>query len=102
MAGRAVGEISNLNRRTIRSIPNPMDKGTVVSIYPKNITEIKHTIQPGRFHIPAGSYANPSFLVVGPSSWWRDVGPHEPLLEIPTSAVQIANSIVIDYYNGLL
>lgn len=89
-------------RRTIRATPNPMDKATVVSIYPKDIDEKKWTIQPGRFIIPKGSVENPSLLVVGPSSWWRDIDIDQPLLEIPNSAIQIAASIVDDYMNGLI
>jgi hypothetical protein len=40
--------------------------------------------------------------VVGPSSWWREIDEHQPLLEIPTSAIQVADSIVRDYCVGLL
>jgi hypothetical protein len=100
-----VGEFpgfNSLHRRTIRGAVNPMDKSTVVSIYPKEIDEVKHTIQPGRFLIPAGSYENPAILVVGPSSWWRDIDEQQPILEIPVSSIQIADSIVRDYCNGVL
>ena len=91
-----------LRRRTIRQAVNPMDKATVVSIYPKHIEEVKHTIEPGRFTIPAGTYENPTLLVVGPSSWWREIDEEQPLLEIPVSSIQIADSIVRDYCNGVL
>lgn len=101
-----VGEFPGLglhNRRTIRAEVNPMDKSTIISIYPRNIDEIKPTIQPGRFKISAGSIEKPSILVVGPSSWWKDMGDeNQPLLEIPNSSIQVANSIVRDYCNGLL
>lgn len=90
------------NRRTIRAPENPLDKSTVISIYPRDIREVKHTIQPGRFFIPAGSYAKPSLLVVGASSWWREIDEEQPLLEIPNSSIQVANSIVRDYCNGLI
>lgn len=100
-----VGEFPGLehtNRRTIRSPINPMDKSTVVSILPKRISERKATIQPGTFELNPGTFDNPSILVVGPSSWWREVDEHQPLLEIPVSSIQIADSIVRDYCNGLL
>lgn len=100
-----VGEFPGLhqmNRRTIRATVNPLDKSTVVSILPKKISERKATIQPGVFEIEAGSYEKPSILVVGTSSWWREVDENQPLLEIPVSSVQIADSIVRDYCNGLL
>jgi|SRR5215471_3592397 len=101
----AVGEfpgINSLKRRTIRGPINPLDKSTVVSIYPKSVHEKKCTIQPGEFHIEPGTYDKPSILVVGPSSWWRDIDEDQPLLEIPVSSIQIADSVVKDYCNGIL
>lgn len=100
-----VGEFPGMsvtNRRTIRAPVNTMDKSTVVSILPKFISERKVTIQPGIFELQPGSVEHPSILVVGPSSWWREIDEGQPLLEIPTSSVQIADSIVRDYCNGLL
>lgn len=101
----AVGAFPGINdwkRRTIRGPINPMDKSTVVSIFPKEIIEKKCTIQPGVFQIHAGTYENPAVLVVGPSSWWRDIDEDQPLLEIPVSSIQVADSIVRDYLNGYL
>lgn len=92
----------NPHRRTVRQEINPMDKSTVVSIYPKLIHEFKRTIQPGEFIIDPGSRKNPSVLVVGPSSWWKEIDDEQPILEIPVSSVQIADSIVKDYCNGML
>lgn len=100
-----VGEFPGLgttNRRTIRSPINPLDKSTIVSMLPKVIVEKKPTIQPGVFELAAGSFDKPSILVVGPSSWWREIDEHQPLLEIPVSSIQVADSIVRDYCNGLL
>jgi hypothetical protein len=79
-----------------------MDRCTVVSIYPKEVDEVKPTIQPGRFIIKAGSPEKPSTLIVGSSSWWKDVDEDQPLLEIPVSSIQVADSIVKDYCNGIL
>jgi hypothetical protein len=79
-----------------------MDKSTVVSILPKRIIEIKPTISPGYFELNPGSFEDPAILVVGPSSWWREVDEQQPLLEIPVSSIQIADSIIKDYANGLL
>jgi hypothetical protein len=100
-----VGEFPGLqstNRRVIRAPVNPLDKSTIVSILPKLISERKATISPGFFEVKPGTYENPSILVVGPSSWWREVDEHQPLLEIPVSSIQVADSIVRDYSNGLL
>lgn len=91
-----------MNRRTVRGPVNPLDKSTIVSIYPKEIDESKPTIQPGRFIIPPGTAETPSLLIVGPSSWWREIDEEQPLLEIPVSSIQIADSVVRDYANGIL
>jgi hypothetical protein len=88
--------------RTVRAPVNPMDKSTIVSVYPRQIDEFNATIQPGHFLIPPGTYDNPAILVVGPSSWWREVDEDSPLLEIPVYSVQIAQSIITDFSNGLL
>jgi len=90
------------NRQTIRGPINPADKSTVFSIFPKEILEKKPTVQPGIFHIPAGSPEKPVALVVGSSSWWREIDENQPLLEIPNHSLQIAESIVKDYCNGIL
>lgn len=100
--GQAFPGMTAIHRRTIRGVINPMDKSTIVSVYPKEIDEVKHTIQPGRFIIPPGSPDKPAILVVGPSSWWREINDEEPLLEIPVSSIQVADSIVRDYCNGIL
>lgn len=92
----------NARRRTVRAPVNPMDKCTLVSIYPKTIHEKKITLQPGEFTVEPGTYEKPSLLLVGPSSWWRDVGEDEPLLEITHSSTVMADSIVKDYMNGLV
>jgi hypothetical protein len=94
--------MSDLKRRTIRAPVNPLDVCSVVSIYPKHIPpEIKPTLTPGVFQIPYGTYEKPGVLVVGPSSWWKELDENQPLLEIPASSVQIAESIVKDWANGI-
>lgn len=99
---RQVGEFMPTHRPLIKSVRNPLDKATVVSILPKYIEEHKVTIEPGEFILKPGSVENPTVLVVGPSSWWRDIDVEQPILEIPVSAVQIADSVVKDYCNGML
>lgn len=89
-------------RRVMRMEGNPMDKSTVISIYPKEIVEVKYTLQPNTYQVPAGSYDNPALVVFGSASWWREIDPEQPLLEIPVSSVQIASSVINDYCNGLL
>ncbi len=84
-----------------RAATNPADKCTIFSIYPKEIDEVKITITPSRYIVPAGTVENPSWLVVGAASWWREVDPEQPYLEIPNSSLQVAESVVKDYVNGL-
>lgn len=94
--------MSDFKRRTIRAPVNPLDKSTIVSILPKLIVERKHTIQPGVFEIRPGTYDNPATLVVGPSSWWKEIDENQPLLEIPHSSIVVADSVIKDYCNGLI
>lgn len=89
--------LSMSNRMAIRSEPNPYDRATIFSIYPREvIDDTKITIQPNIFIIPAGTYDNPGRLIVEPASWWRDIDPEQPLLEIPVPSIQLADSIVRD------
>ena len=89
-------------RRLIRATKNPMDKCTIVSIFPKEVNEIKHTIEPGRFVIPPGTYEKPATLVVGSSSWWKDIDVEQPMLEISVGSINVANSVVNDFCNAVL
>lgn len=105
MPGQVLAEfpsIASLRRRTVKGPVNPLDKSTIVSIYPKEIVEINPTIFPGKFIIPAGSYEFPQTLTVGPSSWWKEIDEEQPLLEIPCSSIMVADSIVNDYCNTMI
>lgn len=93
--------MKEMMRRTVRGPVNPLDKSTIVSIYPRPIKFINVTLSPGRWYLEAGSPEHPSLLTIGPSSWFRDVGLDEPLIEIVQSSVQIAESLVKDYMNGM-
>lgn len=102
ITGQPLSILGNDRRMAIRSAVNPYDKATIFSIYPQPIEEVKVTLQPGIFKIPAGRPEKPSRTVIGPSSWWRDVDPDQPLLEIPVSAVVVADAVVRDYNNSRL
>ena len=39
-------QLSNRRRRAVRQEINPLDKSTVISIFPKDINETKPTVQP--------------------------------------------------------
>jgi hypothetical protein len=87
--------------RIIRMMANPLDKSTIVSIVPKHIRERNHTITPGLFEIPASVDEKPQILVVGPASWFKEMEEGQPFLEISNSSIQVADSVVRDYCNGL-
>jgi len=86
----------------IKSFRFSLNVSTVISIYPRQIREIKHTMFPGEFIVPGGSAEKPGILVVGSSSWFREINEDEPLLEIPVSSIIVADSIVKDWRNGIL
>jgi hypothetical protein len=91
------------NKRPIDRMPkNPMDKCTLVSIYPREIIQKNETTEPRVWKIAPGSFEEPSVTVIGPASWFKDVGDDQPILEIPNSSVQVAESIVRDYCIGML
>ena len=96
------GLAGNALRRAVRAPDNPLDKSTIVSVYPRGFTEVKHTTQPGTFKVPGGSREKPGILLVGTSSWWKDIDPEQPLIEITQSSIQVAASVITDYCNGLL
>lgn len=89
------------NQMTTQMEANPLDKCTVVSVYPKLVKAHKLTISPGYFEIPPSPDNGFSILVVGVSSWWKKIDEQQPLLEIPCSSWQVANSIVNDFVNSL-
>lgn len=92
-----------LKHQPLRRAPiNPMDKSSVISIYPVAFKEVKLTLQPSVYSVPAGTYDNPGILVVGPASWWKMLDEEQPPLEIPQSSVLIAESIVNDYCRGMV
>lgn len=93
---------SDLRRRTVKAPTNPMDRSTIISIFPRAVEQRNPTIDPGLFIIPPGTYEKPSTLVVGSSSWWKEVDENQPLLEIPHSSPVIAESVIRDYCNGII
>lgn len=102
MPGYGFGSFAGRNQMPQRMEPNPMDKCTIVSVYHRQIVAIKPTVMPGRFIVPAAEDNDFALLVVGTSSWWKNVDEESPLLEIPCNSKQVADSIVNDYINALL
>ena len=90
-----------VKRRTVRQPDNPLDKSVIVSMYPQDIHANNVTLQPGKWHIPAGSAERPTVTLIRPSSWWKDVDPDQEFIEIPVSSLLVAASIIEDYCTGL-
>lgn len=88
-------------KRVIRISKSPKDLSTIVSIYPKRIVSINHTIFPGRFTIEPGTYDKPSILVVGMTSYMKEDHQSEESIEIPVGSIDLARSIVTDWVRGL-
>jgi hypothetical protein len=88
--------------RQIRGPKNEFDRATIFSILPKEIKERKITLEAPDYCLEPGSPEKPTSLIVEPASWWREIDADQPLLEIPVSSVQIAESVVRDYSNGVI
>lgn len=88
--------------RMIRQAPDPDDRCTLVSIFPKDFKATLITCEPSEFFLPAGSVAKPSLKAIGAVSWWKDPGHDQPLLEIQVSSYRVANSLVNDNIGSML
>lgn len=104
VGARQVGDFGTMGirKQIVRSMRNPIDVSTIVSIFPKEVYDRKHTIEPGEFRISAGTFEEPALLKVGSSSWFSDRDDYQPMLEIPVSSVQVANAVINNYCNGLV
>lgn len=89
-------------KRQIKQPPIPNDYTTLVSIFPKALTARLITCEPGEFILSAGSKEKPSFLTIGSSSWWKDPGFDQPLLEIQIASTRVANSIIADNVGSMI
>lgn len=93
---------SPIGRRVIFPLPkNPADKATVVSVFPKEIDEVKPTIFPRRFIIPAAEKDDFSLLVLNGASYYTpSLVDKQPAREIQINAAELARSICDDYLNS--
>lgn len=102
----AVATIADVFAKTrfnpVRAPVNPLDKHTIVSVYCKPVPAVKCTITPGYFYVPAAKDDDIALLVVGTSSWFKEIDPEQPPVEIPVPSGTVANSIIDDFCNGLV
>lgn len=80
-----------------RAETNPLDKTTIVSIYPKDIYEYNPAIYPGTLKIKAAKPGEFVTVIIGPSSWWKEMDEGQPPLEITTSSIQMADGYIKVY-----
>jgi len=92
---------SSQGKRVIFPLPkNPADRATVVSVFPKEIDEVKPTIFPRRFVIPAAAKDDFSLLTLEGASYYRPSTTGQAPMEIPINAMALAVSVVNDYLNA--
>lgn len=90
--------LGSVNKRVITLLPrNPMDKTTIVSIYPRNIVDDKPTLFPSRFVIPAAKDGEFSLLVIeGASYFLSSMIGNQPPTEVQVNSMMLAESILRD------
>lgn len=98
----AIAQFPLPGRRAIRGAINPLDKCTVISIFPRAIQEVKPTLQPSVYEMEAGSYQDPAILIVGTAAYWQEIDEQQPLLEIPVMSPLVAASVCNDFMNGMV
>lgn len=91
-------KVGSFGTKVIHQLPkNPRDKCTIVSIYPREIVDVKPTLFPGRFVIPAAEQGDFSLLVVEGSSYYiASRIERQPPTEIQVGSVALAESIIKD------
>lgn len=98
----AVAQFPLPGRRAIRGPISPLDKCTVVSIFPRAINDIKATLQPATYVLEPGSFSEPTTLIVGTACYWVEIDEKQPLLEVPVPSTLVAASVCNDFMNGML
>ena len=95
--------VSQTGRVVMQRLPtNPMDRCTIVTLIPKIITELKPTLFPGRFIIPAAKPGDYELYTVEPTSYFiPSINERQPPTEVQVNSVMLAESIVKDYCIGI-
>ena len=91
-------QIGSLGKRTINLLPkNPMDKTTIVSVYPREIIDTKPTLFPSRFIIPPAPQDSFSLLVISGASYFIPSPiDKQPPTEVQVNSMMLAESILHD------
>lgn len=99
--GQGFGSL-NFSKRVNKVPPNPLDKSTIVTVFPREVRDIKATVYPGVFIIPAAPRDGYNSVIITPASWYREIDDSQPTIEIPINSMELARSIIQDYCNGLI
>ncbi len=101
MAGLPPWVNEHMKSKLVVSPKNPLDVSTIISMYPRGFTE-KKQMMPEWYHIPAGSYEVPSFVVVHGASSYLEMRDTQQTIEVPISSISVAESIIRDWMIGIL
>lgn len=80
---------------------NPMDKCTLVSVYPNSIVDFKHTAFPQKHYIEGAADNDFSITVLEGASWYKMMEEGQPTLEIGIPSSEVARAFVQDFISGL-
>lgn len=87
-------------RMTPTGRKNPLDRTTIVSVFPAKVIEKKETLSPSVWTIDKPADNDFALLVVDGASWWKFQGEDQAFLEIQVNSIDLAESIIVDYFNG--
>lgn len=104
MATGAVSSSFGFNHRVHvnRRQKNPLDKCTLVSVYPRPITDFKPTVMLSTLTIAGADNDDFSILIIDGGGWLKEMDEGMPHLEIPVTSMQQGDSFIRDHCNGLL
>lgn len=93
----AFNRVSRVQRRP----DNPLDRCTIVSVYPLEVVDYKPTVFPNTHRIEGAEDNDFAILVVKGAHYDREVGEDQPWIEIPVPSTDVARAFIQDYINGL-
>lgn len=81
---------------------NNLDKATIISMFPFAIREVKPSIQPGYYYIPAAEETKFQLLTINPAYEIYRIPATEQILKQEIKATEVARSIVQDFLKNVL
>lgn len=87
--------------KVARRPKNPLDKCTIVSVYPQVIIDYKPTAFPQTHRIEAAPDNDYSLSVVEGAGWYKEMEDGMPFLEIPIPSTEVARAFIQDFVTPL-